>query len=138
MSLHQLRVNAVDNSFRYLDEMIERYQPTIPEWHRGLVWTPEQQAQFLASWQNGDVPIMLSLGRTSPLADNHVFLDGLNSFHSIRLAINDGRVNARTLGWHINGIRIETYEGTPEQLRNLTYLMNRGSVCPWTKAQLPR
>lgn len=145
MSLRKMYDGGVDHDSTRIEDLIERYQPSVPPWHRGVCWPVEVQRKFVESWMAGDVNVCLSLGKAARGEGDRVFLDGLNSFHAVRQAFA-GKLGTSLLfeqrrakqSFFDRMIHVDTYIGTPEELARVTYLLNRGSPLPWSKEQLPR
>ena len=143
--LDRLYRSTVDGEVQGIDEFIERYQLQKPEWHRGIVWPVEVQQRFVRSWLAGEVRLQLAIGELitdRSLLDTqpHFFLDGLNSFHAVRLACAgqlDIEVPVKRLPWDVRFFKCFKYRSAnAAELEHATYLLNRGSPLPWTKQQL--
>lgn len=148
MSLLDTRNDQTDHDFRYLEDWVNSYQPELPKWHRGVCWSTEVQRKFVESWLNGEVTITLHIGyiqSTDKKSRNEgvtYFLDGFNGWQSIRMAmlgkldVPDFAERLKGLRWGSRTYRAVRYNGTLEQLQHVTYLLNRGSPCAWSKETL--
>lgn len=143
-SLYAMTQSTSDHDLRYSQDWLEHYAPTKPEWHRGVVWPDHIQVKWAQAWMDGDVRLNVALGRTDRDDDTSLFLDGMNSFTSVRralageLVLPDGPVERSRLSFHQQSMKVTMYHGTHEELRRLTFILNRGSPMAWAKEQLPR
>lgn len=154
--MSMIKESPLQHDMFYAGKWVERFMPLIPAWHRGLCWDEQTQIKFARSWLMGEVDINVVIGRPHiKMRDDTtgtVWVDGLNSFHSCRLALQ-GAIIVEDYGndsekpmveWlKVQGMarrhfRAASYYGPDDWLARQTYLLNRGSPLPWTKDQLPR